>query len=961
MFCYNDAMLKKTILLLILIFAILTTGLAYLNEVLLPKKLKNILIEKITQKIGRDVLISDLHYVPLKGLVLTKLKIFEKNQKKEPFLSVEEASISIFYIPALMQKKAIIPSLVITNPVIRITKERTQEWNFSDLLSQNQKKRNQTKNEITAYIGALNITNGIVIFSDKNLSKDPIEIIKNINLSAHLALPKGFTANIRIMPSNKNSLKLISSINYQIDSGDFLSTFNIENFSLEEFAPYIKTSTLNLENSFINIAAFDISQRNKKITAKGEISLRETKLSTNNGIYFTSTPTVSIKELTIKSGIWSVLGKLYLNQSILIANKQSRAEGNIFYDFFLEEKNETVHSSGNLKIENFKGNIENKANFSGYVEGAADFERTAEILTSNLTLKLQDAILSFSDKKHFSGNPTLKIKTVFTPKEEKERLQHSGSITMSLATLTNIPHLETIENIKGTVDFKNNQISSPKLTGLIFNTPFQISGQLMNFQKPTLDIQGTLSNINLNNFKNIFKEILTDPSADIKGQSSLNFKYTGTTKSIKNSSVEISASLKDVAIKTKKLPSEITDISGEVSYAVNSLSTFHFLPDNAIWKNLKGVFKEQKYILDGSLAFNTLLTKITIDGLKADAHIKLMPDRFTISSLKINYKNTDLLVQGEAFYPQDSKWNINVDINGNLQLEHLSELIPPFKEKFKKLDPRGLCSIKSSFEGNPKEWLNWTLLLKLTSNKVFLENYELTSVSLKFDQRDQFINQCLISALFYEGALKAEASADLSIHEMPYKIESSIQDLNLEKLKNATPLKDKEISGILQATYQGNGPLSDIHFSKGEGSISVDQGELWQLDLVQGLGKLLFIPEYKNIAFDNAQSNFVIKNEKVFIQDGILKGNQMKLNCNGDISFNGDLDLDVVSKFEQNAIKNSQSFKKTIAAILTQANTFLTVKITGTLRDPKYYIVPSPSGIIKKTKDLILDGIPNIF
>ena len=950
-------MLKKTILILILISTILTVGLVYLNEVLLPTKLKDILIKKITQEIGREILISDLRYVPLKGLVITELTVFEKNQKKEPFLSVKEASISILYIPALMSKKVNIPSLVIKNPIIRITKHRTNEWNFSDLLSL--KKTNNEKSQITAYIGGLKIINGTFIFSDKNLFKEPIEIIENINLSANLALPKGARADIRIMPSAKNPLKLISSINCQFDSGDFLSTLNVENFSLKKLAPYIKTSNLHLKDSSVSIAALDISRRNKKTTAKGKASLGKTHLATENETHFSSTPSISIDELTIENGILSCLGNLYLHKSVIIDDK-NKIEGTISYNFNLKKKGQMIDSSGDLTIENLKGKFNAKTLSSKNVKGKAELKYNGKILESFLDMQAQNTVIEFPDKTQFSGNPALKANITFNSISRKTPLKYSGSITTSSALLTHLPYLKNAQNIKGILNFENNKISSPEIFTLIKNTPLKLSGELTNFQKPILSIQGEIPNVDLSNFKDIFKEIQNDPTSDIKGQASIAFKYKGAAKSIDNSTISISSSLKNAAIKTKILPSEVVNISGDISYAVDSLSQTHFLPDNATWKNLKGTFQERQYISDGSLAFNSLLARIIVDGLEADANVKLMLDRFKINSLKIKYEDTDLVTQGEILYPKGDELNINVDIDGNLRLEHLSKFIKPFKEKFKNINPQGLCSIKSSFTGDPKYWKDWALFLKVKSNKIFLKNYELNNLSLKINQRDRYISECSASALFYDGKLTADASVDLSIEEIPYKIESNIQNLNLEKLKNATPLRDKDISGLLQATYQGSGPLSDIHFSKGAGSIAINQGELWHLDLLKGLGKLLFVPEYKNITFDHAKSDFVITNEKVFIKDGILKSNQMQLACNGTISFKGDLDLDIISRFEQNIMK-IQSLKKTIAAILTQANDFLTVKITGTWKEPKYYIVPSTHGMIQKTKNFILDGLPNIF
>ncbi len=183
--------------------------------------------------------------------------------------------------------------------------------------------------------------------------------------------------------------------------------------------------------------------------------------------------------------------------------------------------------------------------------------------------------------------------------------------------------------------------------------------------------------------------------------------------------------------------------------------------------------------------------------------------------------------------------------------------------------------------------------------------------------------------------------------------------MSLEKLKNDSPLKDKELAGLISGAYEGTGPLSNLRLSQGNGNLSVKEGKLWRFDVFDGLAQLLFVPEKQNIALDSAEGNFSVLNEKVMIRDGVVKGNQVALTCNGNITFNGDLDLDVSAEFDEGTIKGSQSVQKSIAAVLSQGGNFLTVKITGTIQKPQY--VPKGMDVLRKTKDLIFDALPNIF
>jgi hypothetical protein len=196
---------------------------------------------------------------------------------------------------------------------------------------------------------------------------------------------------------------------------------------------------------------------------------------------------------------------------------------------------------------------------------------------------------------------------------------------------------------------------------------------------------------------------------------------------------------------------------------------------------------------------------------------------------------------------------------------------------------------------------------------------------------------------------------------MPYKIAVDIKNIDLKRLKEDTPLKAKDLSGLLSASYMGTGPLSNLNFSQGQGLISVKDGKLWQFDIFKGLAQLLFVPENQNITLDRAEGNFSVVSEKVLIKDALIKGNQVELTCNGAVGFRGDLDIDIVSKFAEGVIRSSDSFQKTVAAFLSQAEDFLTVKVTGTIKEPKYKIISKPLNVIEKTKNLIFDALPNIF
>jgi len=99
----------------------------------------------------------------------------------------------------------------------------------------------------------------------------------------------------------------------------------------------------------------------------------------------------------------------------------------------------------------------------------------------------------------------------------------------------------------------------------------------------------------------------------------------------------------------------------------------------------------------------------------------------------------------------------------------------------------------------------------------------------------------------------------------------------------------------------------------------------------------------------------------VATEDLSLKSEPLSLICRGSVDFKGNLDFYVFSQFSEETIAQSDSLKKTITALLTQTGDYLTIRLTGTLAEPHYVVVPSSVDVIEKAKDLLIEGLQNIF
>jgi len=92
-----------------------------------------------------------------------------------------------------------------------------------------------------------------------------------------------------------------------------------------------------------------------------------------------------------------------------------------------------------------------------------------------------------------------------------------------------------------------------------------------------------------------------------------------------------------------------------------------------------------------------------------------------------------------------------------------------------------------------------------------------------------------------------------------------------------------------------------------------------------------------------------------------MRSEVLGLLCKGEMDFSGNLLFDIVTQFSPEFIKRYEAIRKLIASIISTATNQITIKLTGTLEDPKYSLVPTSIDLIQKTGSLIFKGLQNML
>ena len=425
--------------------------------------------------------------------------------------------------------------------------------------------------------------------------------------------------------------------------------------------------------------------------------------------------------------------------------------------------------------------------------------------------------------------------------------------------------------------------------------------------------------------------------------------------------------------KTKYLEAKATLTNIDLSLFSNNLA---FLEAGYIKKGNLKLKKQEKYLLELDLELGELIISKQKISPKTDFNLKgVVEIDEDFSSYKANLGlNSDFLnVLANAEYNKgllvidnllirgqntniSSSANINTSSKkteikggGYFSLADLLDNLDTFNLKTGKLEKsnsQGLCNIKFIATGQltPKTWE-----VKLIGDSADLKIYNINSRNVKIDlyKKD---NELTISPLFADlaqGKLELRSIVDLTTKNASVNLITN--DIDIAQIVRDLELKENKYSGKLSLeAYLKSFDLPKGEKMDGQGKVWIKEGNVWEIDFLEGMGEFLFIPEFRSIEFTEGYSNLMFKGNDVIFDDLELTSDAMLLGGAGKISLKGDIDFMFFPKFNKEFVDSSEGFKKHITNLFGDRG--LVLEITGKVKDPKYKMKPvflSPLGRIK--------------
>lgn len=530
-----------------------------------------------------------------------------------------------------------------------------------------------------------------------------------------------------------------------------------------------------------------------------------------------------------------------------------------------------------------------------------------------------------------------------------QQLTYDGSIEIADAAITGDPLLQNINQIKGIINFNEQGIQTDNLEGISHQTILRAKGTITDFANPRIEAK-IFSSPTLERLREIFSDRLKEIDFETKGRTQLILEITGPLNDATNLVIRGNADIADANLAVPQLPQPLKDISGQVTFDKDSLR----------WRKLSADYSGTTYICEGFVNnFANPHLELTVGSkmLSLSTKLDIQEKILKLSQWQGKYLNSAFDFKGNADlnHPQ----NPILDLTGKVQLDlpDLAQFLPFYKSSLEAIKPLGSVILDVILQGKLNNWKQWLLSVVANSPQISLQGLKLHNLNLIFSQQDEAIKNLALTAAAYSGNIEIFGNAGLSEDALPGEMNLNIKDIDLAQLKMDTPWKEKPTSGKLSLSAQVKGPFKNTKALRGNGSLMLTEGNLWELNLLRGLSSLLFIPEFEKIVFKEAGGDFIIENGLIYTSNLEAKSNEMNLAGEGSVDFSGNLDFTLNAQLNQDLIQNSPSLKKSITQILSSASGAIIVKLTGNVQKPKYKIVPAAGDIIKRVKEFLLEDI----
>jgi len=707
-------------------------------------------------------------------------------------------------------------------------------------------------------------------------------------------------------------------------------------------APYIflerrADNSFNLQDLFAPI---------RKPSKKSDFSVAVFKLVISNGNIVFQDDTLAIKS---KKEIKDIQLNLQLGLPVKL-KFQLTAE-------MVNQPPVFINASGEYKIlsQELAANVSLKdlstREFSAYyrdlgdsVSGLIDLQAKIDLKNKKLLVYLNskgDNLIFAKDHLKAKFNSSLQSKIEYNL--ETKKLEFNGICDIHQAGIAGLEFLGQVKNLNGRLVFNQNSLIADNLKAELLGVGFEIKLGIKDFSTRVLSID---TDFDLSILPAIAKEKFNFSLINsASGKAALFIKIQPNSQGVWG--VKGSLEITGAGLKLEKVNAPVEDVAGSLEFTQQGLS----------WADAKFKYQQAKYESSGTLYDFTapqIKLKIFSDDLSLAGDFDLLDKKIKITQLKGKYLDSQFLISGDVDQTDPAKPRVDLTGEINLELSNLNKILEKTYPGIKAISPSGQLDTQFSLNGPVGDFKNCYLQAKSTSGNFSLYNLKMADLSLDYLQQQRIAKIPVMRMAFYDGVIEGAGALNLNTEDFAYQLELKANGIKLEKLIMDTPSKQKNISGIFLGEIKLNGAGSDLNKLSGAGSLAVSQGKLGELNLLQGLGKLLLAEDLGKIEFSDCSCSFLVKDKLVYTDKLKLMSSITNLSGPLKIGFDGSLEGALDVEILSQGIPLSGTFKDVTTAIAGQGGKFGVIKLSGTLSQPKYAFKAAVVNIIQGLADVFL-------
>lgn len=475
-------MKKKTLKRLLFVFIFLiaagAAGLFYLNKVVLPIKIRSLIIQNLENYTRKRASLKSVQFSLLKGLILENLILYDGGKT---LISVKEASCAFLILPIFKEKKIIIPVIKLREPRIFLNRRADNTINLMELVPG--KKAEEKKQAFGIIVSGINVSDGQIDFQDDTFSPAFSKSIEDVNLGLHLDWPAGIRCNFRAKAKAAPPILVEAYAEFQLLAQELNAKISIKELPPEDFSVYYSNSGLVIKNGKIdalvnlnlkvkeNSLTTDITAQNKNIV----LSMDKLLLKLNSALKTNLQYNLRDKQLKY-SGIAELVRADFSGIQAVgeINNIRARIQ---FNDLGL--------NSEKVLATVFGLPIEAKINL-------ADFNNPHISFSAGAKFNLKDAQGILSEKfkinlpAELTGQGRLSLDFRKTPAQEIPEITGSLELISSQAKINRIAL--PLKDINGTIKYSRDKLQWSNLSFAYLDNIYKTSGALANLRAPQANV-----------------------------------------------------------------------------------------------------------------------------------------------------------------------------------------------------------------------------------------------------------------------------------------------------------------------------------------------------------------------------------------------------------------------------------------------------------------------------------------